>query len=339
MKLDKSLEARKLLHTTVYSQCFSPCGHYLATCNNYGKISIFSVSKALAPDASEGNWKQIFSFQACEDGALYCLATTGDLLISAGNGPICAWKWKEILDKSPRIVWSFSIPKRGPFSNPEVNTLVVDQQETGTALFAGCGDKNVYSWDLESGKQVLCMSGHTDYIHDISLKSDGNTLASASEDGSVNIWDVRDSAEPVYSIVPHKTESCCRPSLGKWMGCVAMDSSNDWLVCGGGPKMSLWHLRSMTATSVFDTPKACQQTVQFYDDMILSAGTGPFVNHWFVNGDQKAKVPCTPTSVFNVSVNKNDDKYKVLCASGSSYKIDVCTNFGYRAFSFSLTPD
>lgn len=34
------------------------------------------------------------------------------VLISAGNGPICAWKWKEILDKSPRIVWSFSIPKR-----------------------------------------------------------------------------------------------------------------------------------------------------------------------------------------------------------------------------------
>lgn len=32
--------------------------------------------------------------------------------------------------------------------------------------------------------------------------------------------------------------------------------------------MSLWHLRSMTATSVFDTPKACQQTVQFYDDMV-----------------------------------------------------------------------
>lgn len=39
-------------------------------------------------------------------------------------------------------------------------------------------------------------------------------------------------------------------------------------VCGGGPKMSLWHLRSMTATSVFDTPKVCQQTVQFYDDMV-----------------------------------------------------------------------
>lgn len=22
-------------------------------------------------------------------------------------------------------------------------------------MFAGCGDKNVYSWDLESGKQVV----------------------------------------------------------------------------------------------------------------------------------------------------------------------------------------
>ncbi|XP_062582523.1 THO complex subunit 6 homolog [Saccostrea cucullata] len=339
MKLDKSQGARKLLHTTVFSQCFSPCGQYLAACDNYGKISIFSLSKALAPDASEENWQQIFSFQASEDGALYCLAATSDLLISAGNGPICAWKWKEILDKNPHIVWSFTIPKKGPFSNPEVNSLIVDKQELGTTLFAGCGDKNVYGWDLESGTQVLTLSGHTDYIHDISIKNDGNTLASASEDGSVNIWDIRDSAEPVHSIVPHKIESCGRPSLGKWIGCVDMDSSDDWLVCGGGPKMSLWHLRSMTTTTVFDTPKVCQQTVQFYEDTIISAGMDHFVNHWFVNGELKAQVPCTPTSVFNVCINNSEEKYKVLSVSGSSYKIDICTNFGYRAFSFVLSPD
>lgn len=39
-------------------------------------------------------------------------------------------------------------------------------------------------------------------------------------------------------------------------------------VCGGGPKMSLWHLRSMTTTTVFDTPNVCQKTVQFYEDTV-----------------------------------------------------------------------
>lgn len=34
----------------------------------------------------------------------------------------------------------------------------------------------------------LTLRGHTDYIHDISLKTDGNILASASEDGLVNLW-------------------------------------------------------------------------------------------------------------------------------------------------------
>lgn len=41
--------------------CFSNVIIYYQYLLGYNKS--FSVSKALAPDASEGNWKQIFSFQ------------------------------------------------------------------------------------------------------------------------------------------------------------------------------------------------------------------------------------------------------------------------------------
>ena len=42
----------------------------------------------------------------------------------------------------------------------------------------------------------------------------------------------------------------------------------DLQVCGGGPSLSLWHLRSLTATTVFDTPGSCQQCVMFYEDCV-----------------------------------------------------------------------
>ncbi|XP_018430763.1 PREDICTED: THO complex subunit 6 homolog, partial [Nanorana parkeri] len=43
MDVGRSLE---LLHMTVYSQCFSPCGKYLAVGNNLGQIGVFSALRA-----------------------------------------------------------------------------------------------------------------------------------------------------------------------------------------------------------------------------------------------------------------------------------------------------
>ena len=38
---DKGKAARQFLYTTVYDQCFSPCGKYLAAASNYGDIALF----------------------------------------------------------------------------------------------------------------------------------------------------------------------------------------------------------------------------------------------------------------------------------------------------------
>lgn len=38
-------------------------------------------------------------------------------------------------------------------------------------------------------------------------------------------------------------------------------------VCGGGPLLSVWQLRSMACTSVLETASA-QQAALFYDDIV-----------------------------------------------------------------------
>lgn len=34
---------RKLMHTTVFAQCFSPCGKYLTAANNFGQIAVYRL--------------------------------------------------------------------------------------------------------------------------------------------------------------------------------------------------------------------------------------------------------------------------------------------------------
>ena len=61
----------------------------------------------------------------------------------------------------------------------------------------------------------------------LNVKLSGNQLASASEDGTVCIWDTR-KQKPIHTISPHLESSLSRPNLGKWIGAVTMNE--DWLV-------------------------------------------------------------------------------------------------------------
>ena len=46
--------------------------------------------------------------------------------------------------------------------------------------------------DLETRSECFApLKGHEGYIHDISLDHKSNLLATASEDGTVKIWDLR----------------------------------------------------------------------------------------------------------------------------------------------------
>ncbi|XP_074642429.1 THO complex subunit 6 homolog [Tubulanus polymorphus] len=334
--MDQKLTVQQL-YTSVYDQCYSPCGKYLAACNNFGKIAVFNISAALSPEGNEQNWRPVFKFTA-HDGPVYTLVSTDRFLISAGTGDIKAWIWTDIIradnfHKTPNVAWCLSVPGESRFEHPEVNSLVLDNKNGTNSLFGAGGDGNVYMWDLESGKLQNTFRGHTDYIHSLTLRKSSNECLSASEDGTVRVWDVRIPQEAAHVIEPYKTERCNRPHLGKWIGCIAMDSADDWMVCGGGPNLSLWYMRSLAPTTVFTGSNACHQFVKFHEDTIISGGNENLVTHWNISGTLKSQVPCSSNSVYKVCVNDKSDSCKVLSVSGNSANIDIFTNFGYKAFS------
>uniref|UniRef100_A0A3P8VCP0 THO complex 6 n=1 Tax=Cynoglossus semilaevis TaxID=244447 RepID=A0A3P8VCP0_CYNSE len=288
---------------SVFSQSFSPCGRFLAAGNNYGEIAIFSLSAALSPDATPSNKKPMLTFTAHE-GPVFSLVSTDCHLISAGNGEVCLWNWAELI-KKVRV-------------GPKDNSLVI-----------GAGDNNVHIMDLEHGVFKSVLKGHTDYIHCVCVRERESEILSGGEDGAVRIWDSR-TGTVLSCISVFKYQECARPQLGKWISCLATDS--DWMVCGGGPSLSLWHLRSQSPTSVFPLSNS-QRSATFHQDMILAVGEGPHVSHCLLGGTIRAQIPSVLQSINTLQLNRNSSEHQVLTVGGSSECIDVFTNLSYRAFS------
>lgn len=328
-------QQRADLYSTVFSQAFSPCGNYLAASNNFGRIAVFSVSNALDINAISESRNPVNSFQG-HIGSIYSLTSTSTFLISGGVSEICGWKWKDVIHcKNPRPSWTLNPKSSTPFDVPETNGLAYNSESN--TLISGGGDSNVYIWDLETGTCKATLTGHTDYIHCVAVLETSNRCASGSEDGSVRLWDCRTSNATTSILEPSKNANAQRPEVGKWISCVAVDDTEQWLVCGGGPHLSCWHLGSSTVTSVLTTPNSCQLSALFHEDKILSGGTEPKVYHWSVNGEKKAEIPASPKSIYSLVVNTNSSRNKVLSIAGESPNIDVCTNFNYQAFSFKFT--
>lgn len=98
----------------------------------------------------------------------------------------------------------------------DVNDLWIDTENE--TLYAACGNE-VYQISLEDGRITHKFEGHKDYIHSVS--GYGNNFVTASEDGTVKLWDYRQK-KATNTLEPSKNQNLVQKTFGKlsssWIG-------------------------------------------------------------------------------------------------------------------------
>ncbi|CAG9783995.1 unnamed protein product [Diatraea saccharalis] len=314
----------KILYNTVLCQTYSPCGKYLIAGNIYGQLAVFDLDRILNPvvELLTPDFNKPKHIHNLETGNQICsLVATDKFLVVGSVNVIYGWDWKAILGvKLSKPSWQIKISSKSSLEHIDVNSLCLS--DDGEKLYAGCGDNNTYIFNLEDRRQLSVLSGHDDYIHSVHGKND--QIISCGEDGIVLLWDLR-STKFHNKIEPHKNSKVCRPDIGKWVGSAAL--RDDWIVCGGGPRLALWHIRSLDVATIFDLPDHGIHVSYFHDDCVIAGGASKHLYQLSYSGEIRVELPVSATTVYSAVLKTNPN---VLAIAGSSPEIDLCTSFNYR---------
>lgn len=343
------LELIKDDYSTVFATCFSPDEEYLVAANSRGHISVWKASslKQNGNSYSEGatNTTKPLKYTFLGHlGAIYCiLFGENNTLISGGDdGYIRLWNFSLIIDHlenhqahhpshpasnitihrdwmKSELLSPHNKSNEPPF---EINGVSIANDQ----LYAGSGKGVVDIWNLHTLQCVDSLEGHSGSVYCVSASLQRKQLFSGSEDCSIRMWDLSSNEcitilRPADGKVITPSEDLHLHENSTIVGALDVDSSGNWLVCGGGERyQSLWNLPAMSITRFLPTAGDGQQCC-FTQSEILTVGNEPYIYHWSYAGTLKHRTPCTKsTSLFALTVGQNSE---VIAAGGNSSILDI----------------
>lgn len=154
----------------VNGAAFSPDGNAVVTAGEDGTLRIWDAAAGFLLKTLEGHTEPVNSAAYSPDGKS---------IVSAGD------------DGTVRI-WNAE-------TGALLKTLKLDTSWVHSAAYSPDGKTIAYGdheeiviWDVETGKRLKTLEGHTGHVEWVGYSPDGKTLGSASEDGTILIWDLSD---------------------------------------------------------------------------------------------------------------------------------------------------
>jgi periodic tryptophan protein 2 len=173
---------------------YSPDGVVICTGGEDGKLKLWNASSGFCYVTMEK------SHQAPVTGV--CFANSSVVLSASLDGTVKAHDLHRY-----RTFKTFTTPTPVQFLS-----LAVDP--SGEIVTAGSMDPfHIYAWNLQTGKLLDVFTGHTGPVSQLAFQSQGGTLASASWDGTVKLWDLYKGDVPTESLQHNSDVVCvaCRP--------------------------------------------------------------------------------------------------------------------------------
>ena len=166
----------------VYSLAFAPDGKTIASTSRDQTVRVWDVDTGTLKNTLQGHTHQFIWVAFAPDGKTIASASydgTARLWdVDTGQEKVTL---QGHTDGDPYFFTSVAF-------SPDGRTLAGGEEKRSTT-----DDTWTYSvrlWDVDTGQAKASFAGHTDGVNAVAFAPDGKTIASASEDGTVWVWDV-----------------------------------------------------------------------------------------------------------------------------------------------------
>lgn len=168
---------------------FLPDGTQLVSCSRDATIKIWNTENGycLRTISGHDDWVRVIEVSAC------------GTMIASGSQDKTVRVWDAASGKAIQIYKDHThIIECLAFSNPKVDSLltgeeVKDDDEDGPSpqfLASGSRDRTINIFDLRTVQCIMTLTGHDNWVRDLTFHPEGKFLISVADDKSLRIWDL-----------------------------------------------------------------------------------------------------------------------------------------------------
>ena len=161
---------------------------------------------------------------------------------------------------------------------PPVQTISIALSRDGRLLAAGAADGTVRLWDLQTGKLMRTLRGHTNEVLSVAFSPDGNEVLTGSRDGDGRIWKLSDGTATVLRGHGGPVFDANFSSDGQWIVTAGPTTAGIWPAATGRLAFLLHGHRPVIRAALF-APGSLRVftagddgTVRTYDCVVCRSG-------------------------------------------------------------------